>query len=139
MELKTAKDSQHIYKEKNNCVLQKKIDYLRLKNSERICQCLVDFVQEEHWNDILVILYMESRGDSLAFNGQDYGAMQINKVHIKSGIAVKDSLFYMDYNIKTAYNKIFVKWCLKDYKNRFKRYNGSIAYQRKAEKLLETL
>ncbi len=119
--------------------MQKKIDYLSLKNSERIYQCLVDFVQEEHWNDILVILYMESRGDSLAFNGQDYGAMQINKVHIKSGIAVKDSLFYMDYNIKTAYNKIFVKWCLKDYKNRFKRYNGSIAYQRKAEKLLETL
>lgn len=111
---------------------------MELENKERISSCLLDFVQKEHWKDILVIIHKESRGDSLAFSGQDYGIMQINKVHL-SRISGIDSLWNIDYNIRFAYNEVFVKHCLIDYNNRFKRYNGSIAYQNHANKLLDKI
>lgn len=140
METKQTQVNQSLLNRENKdlCELIRLSKHLQLENSERISYLLAHFVEKEHWKDILVILHLESKGDSLAFNGQDYGAMQINRIHIGT-IANVDSVFYMDYNIKTAYNKIFVEWCLKDYNNRFKRYNGSMVYQKKAEKLLETL
>lgn len=111
--------------------------YLGIKNSERIAECLLAHVDKEHWEDVLVIIYKESRGDSLACNRHDFGIMQINKQHFKT-FARRDSIYYMDYNIKTAYG-YFVRHCVKDYKNRFKRYNGSIKYQNDAMRLLNQI
>ena len=111
---------------------------LELENKERIISCLLSFVQERHWKDILVIIHKESRGDSLAFSGQDYGIMQINRIHL-SHISDRDSLWNIEYNMRFAYNEIFIKYCLLDYNNRFKRYNGSSEYQYHANKLLETI
>jgi hypothetical protein len=85
-----------------------------------------------------VIIYKESRGDSLSYNGQDYGLMQVNNFHIKHGTAIKDSLFYMDYNVKYGY-EIYLEFSKMDYENRFAGYNGSQSYQQDAIKILESL
>lgn len=112
-------------------------NYLGIKNSERVTECLLAHVDKEHWEDVLVIICKESRGDSLACNGHDFGIMQINKQHFRT-FAKRDSIYYMDYNIKTAYG-YFTRHCLKDHSNRFKRYNGGIKYQNDAMRLLNQI
>lgn len=117
-------------------MLNKCVNSFNLLNSQRIIDVMFNEVDKKDWIDILAIIKKESNGDSLAFNGEDYGIMQINKMHFNI-IEYPDSLFHLDYNIRWAYNNFYKPYCLVDYKNRFKRYNGSLTYQNNIFLMLE--
>lgn len=62
----------------------------------------------EEWKTISKVMYRESRCDPLAWNGQDAGLMQINKVHRKRlnylGMAFPDSMFHGYWNLVFAHD-----------------------------------
>jgi len=102
-----------------------KLQSLSLDNPYILSHLLEKIVMEEDENDIITIIYLESRGDTLAYSKGNYGLMQINEIHLKTGTVVIDSLFNAEYNLRSAYEKIYLPYCKKHYENRFIRYNGS--------------
>ena len=118
-------------------LLTEQIEALELKNEDRISAVLLSAVSPEHYSDILVLIKLESNGDSLAYFQGNYGLMQINQVHLNK--AKKDSIYHLDFNLRLGY-KLYKKAREEDYVNRFACYNRSYLkyhYQQKAYKLLE--
>ncbi len=118
-------------------ILKKEIQRLELRNQDRISEVVKIYILPEHYLDILVLIKLESNGDSLAYFQGNYGLMQINQVHLNK--AKKDSIYHLDFNLRLGY-KLYKKAREEDYVNRFACYNRSYLkyhYQQKAYKLLE--
>ena len=117
-------------------ILKKEIQRLELRNQDRISEVVKIYILPEHYLDILVLIKLESNGDSLAYFQGNYGLMQINQVHLNK--AKKDSIYHLDFNLRLGY-KLYKKAREEDYANRFACYNRSYLkyhYQQKAYKLL---
>jgi len=118
-------------------ILKKEIQRLELRNQDRISEVVKIYILPEHYLDILVLIKLESNGDSLAYFQGNYGLMQINQVHLNK--AKKDSIYHLDFNLRLGY-ELYKKARDEDYANRFACYNRSYLkyhYQQKAYKLLE--
>ena len=118
-------------------ILKKEIQRLELRNQDRISEVVKIYILPEHYLDILVLIKLESNGDSLAYFQGNYGLMQINQVHLNK--AKKDSIYHLDFNLRLGY-KLYKKAREEDYANRFACYNRShlkYRYQQQAYKLLE--
>ena len=118
-------------------ILKKEIQRLELRNQDRISEVVKIYILPEHYLDILVLIKLESNGDSLAYFQGNYGLMQINQVHLNK--AKKDSIYHLDFNLRLGY-ELYKKAREEDYANRFACYNRSYLkyhYQQKAYKLLE--
>lgn len=118
-------------------ILRKEIQRLELRNQDRISEVVKIYILPEHYLDILVLIKLESNGDSLAYFQGNYGLMQINQVHLNK--AKKDSIYHLDFNLRLGY-ELYKKARDEDYANRFACYNRSYLkyhYQQKAYKLLE--
>ena len=118
-------------------ILKKEIQRLELRNQDRISEVVKIYILPEHYLDILVLIKLESNGDSLAYFQGNYGLMQINQVHLNK--AKKDSIYHLDFNLRLGY-KLYKKAREEDYANRFACYNRSYLkyrYQQQAYKLLE--
>lgn len=117
-------------------ILKKEIQRLELRNQDRISEVVKIYILPEHYLDILVLIKLESNGDSLAYFQGNYGLMQINQVHLNK--AKKDSIYHLDFNLRLGY-ELYKKARDEDYANRFACYNRShlkYRYQQKAYKLL---
>lgn len=117
-------------------ILKKEIQRLELRNQDRISEVVKIYILPEHYLDILVLIKLESNGDSLAYFQGNYGLMQINQVHLNK--AKKDSIYHLDFNLRLGY-KLYKKAREEDYANRFACYNRShlkYRYQQQAYKLL---
>ena len=117
-------------------ILKKEIQRLELRNQDRISEVVKIYILPEHYLDILVLIKLESNGDSLAYFQGNYGLMQINQVHLNK--AKKDSIYHLDFNLRLGY-ELYKKARDEDYANRFACYNRSYLkyhYQQKAYKLL---
>lgn len=117
-------------------ILKKEIQRLELRNQDRISEVVKIYILPEHYLDILVLIKLESNGDSLAYFQGNYGLMQINQVHLNK--AKKDSIYHMDFNLRLGY-ELYKKARDEDYANRFACYNRSYLkyrYQQQAYKLL---
>lgn len=117
-------------------ILRKEIQRLELRNQDRISEVVKIYILPEHYLDILVLIKLESNGDSLAYFQGNYGLMQINQVHLNK--AKKDSIYHMDFNLRLGY-ELYKKARDEDYANRFACYNRSYLkyrYQQQAYKLL---
>ena len=118
-------------------ILKKEIQRLELRNQDRISEVVKIYILPEHYLDILVLIKLESNGDSLAYFQGNYGLMQINQVHLNK--AKKDSIYHLDFNLRLGY-ELYKKARDEDYANRFACYNRSYLkyrYQQQAYKLLE--
>lgn len=118
-------------------ILKKEIQRLELRNQDRISEVVKIYILPEHYLDILVLIKLESNGDSLAYFQGNYGLMQINQVHLNK--AKKDSIYHLDFNLRLGY-ELYKKARDEDYANRFACYNRShlkYRYQQQAYKLLE--
>lgn len=110
-------------KEIERCIKQK-LDTLHVKNSSKFAKVIRVNVYPIHYNNVSVILSKESLGDTLAFNGQDYGSMQANKIHKFD----RKRIFELEYGFMVGYN-IYLN-CYHVSKQRvFCLYNGSMKYQ----------
>lgn len=117
-------------------ILKKEIQRLELRNQDRISEVVKIYILPEHYLDILVLIKLESNGDSLAYFQGNYGLMQINQVHLNK--AKKDSIYHLDFNLRLGY-ELYKKAREEDYANRFACYNRShlkYRYQQQAYKLL---
>ena len=117
-------------------ILKKEIQRLELRNQDRISEVVKIYILPEHYLDILVLIKLESNGDSLAYFQGNYGLMQINQVHLNK--AKKDSIYHLDFNLRLGY-ELYKKARDEDYANRFACYNRShlkYRYQQQAYKLL---
>ena len=79
-------------------ILKKEIQRLELRNQDRISEVVKIYILPEHYLDILVLIKLESNGDSLAYFQGNYGLMQINQVHLNK--AKKDSIYHLDFCIR---------------------------------------
>ena len=103
-------------------ILKKEIQRLELRNQDRISEVVKIYILPEHYLDILVLIKLESNGDSLAYFQGNYGLMQINQVHLNK--AKKDSIYHLDFNLRLGY-ELYKKARDEDYANRFACYNRS--------------
>jgi len=118
----------------NISLLENKMELLNIRNKEQIAKHIYKNIDMKHYDDIIAIIYKESRGDTLAFNGHDYGLMQINKQHKFD----RNQIFNTEYNLIVGYN-IFLDCCSVNYDKRFKLYNGSDVYQRSINRIIRRL
>ena len=56
-------------------ILKKEIQRLELRNQDRIADVVRTNILPEHYSDILVLIKLESNGDSLAYFQGNYGLM----------------------------------------------------------------
>ena len=84
----------------------------------KIATSIYNNVPKYFRKDMVVTYFLESRYDTLAFNGNDYGIGQCNKIHEFDRVKI----FTLDYGIEKSFS-IFYEWQKIDYDNRFGLYH----------------